>query len=249
MTILIDDRKGSAELIYYKSLIDISELTRLQFGDVMIMGADNGRNGLTTVGVEVKSVRDMVSSIATGRLQSTQIPGMLALYDVSWVLVHGEYRCGPQGQLQIVRKGKWWTCPNGRRPTVYGYLESFLCTLAETGIHVKTVPSMEQAAHWIACLHRWHQKPPDKHRGMHTFDNSRNIVKLPSMSDALYRRAKVASALPGLGYERAVKVARHFQSINQMMSATLEDWIAIPGIGKTIAKTIVNAIREWETRR
>lgn len=248
MTILIDDRKGSAELIHQKSLIDISELTRLQFGDVMFTG--NGKGGeILSVGIEVKSVRDMVSSIATGRLQSTQIPGMLALYDVSWVLIHGEYRCGPQGQLQIVKKGKWWTCPNGRRATVYGYLESFLCTLTETGIRVKTVHDMTQAAHWIACLHRWYQKTGDKHRGMHTFDNSRNIVKLPSMSDALYRRAKVASALPGLGYERAVKVAQHFRSIDAMISASRAEWMEIPGIGETIAKTIVNAIREWETRK
>lgn len=244
--ILIDDRKGSAELIREKSLREISELTRLDFGDVMFTG--NGKDGeVLSVGIEVKSVRDMVSSIATGRLQSTQIPGMQKLYDVSWILIHGEYRCGPQGQLQIVRRGKWWTCPIGRRPAPYGYLESFLCTLAGMGMLVKTVHDMSQSAHWIACLHRWYQKPHDKHRGMHTFDHSKDIVRKPWMTEAFYRRAKVASALPGLGFERAVKAAQHFKSINQMMSATPEDWVQIPGIGKSIAKTIVMAIREWES--
>ena len=242
MTIHIDDRAGSGDLVKLAPLKGASELCRLEFGDVMFTG--HGAKGDVVIGIEVKSIWDMLSSISTGRLQGTQLPGMLDSYDISWMLIHGQYRAARNGQLQIIRKGQWKGFSIGARPVPYGYLESFLFDLAAMGVHVKHVDDMKQCAVWLWWLHRWFQKPWSQHKGMRTFDNSKKIVRTPGMSDVVLRRARVASALPGLGFERAVAAAKHFPSIEHMVSATVEEWMEVDGVGKTIAVAVVAAIRE-----
>ena len=72
---LIDDRAGSRDLIKYEPVRSTGELCRLDSADVCLTG--NGPNDAVLIGVEVKSIWDLISSINTGRLQATQIPAML----------------------------------------------------------------------------------------------------------------------------------------------------------------------------
>jgi ERCC4-type nuclease len=90
--VLVDDRAGSKDLILKPCLRGIAELSRLNFGDVMIAG--NGPKGSVAVGIEVKSIWDLVASAANGRLMDTQITGMLGDYSHCWLLVYGSWRTG-----------------------------------------------------------------------------------------------------------------------------------------------------------
>lgn len=234
--ILIDDRAGSKDLVSHSPLDELGTLCRLDSADVAFPG--NGPGGAITVGVEVKSIFDLISSADTGRLQATQLPAMQRDYDAIYLLYYGLYRPHPNNHsLQLYRRGKWVNHSLGKRAVPYGYVESFLLTLESTGLHTKRTGSIEEAAQWLGCLYRWWSKPWSKHRGLHTFDNSRNLA-MPEVSPELRIRARVAAQLPGVGYEKAMAAARHFATVSEMVNASADDWQEVPGIGKVLAKSI-----------
>lgn len=235
--LFIDDRAGSKELLPY---LEHGEACRLEFGDAMIIG--NGPTGPVTVGVEVKSISDLLSSIQTGRLAAHQLPGLLRTYDLTWLLGYGHYRVGPEGELLVSSRKGMRTFKLGNRPVPYGYLESFLFDVASTGCRVKHCQSEAEAAAWLKCLHRWFSKRWSDHRGLHVFDASKDISLLPGASTEQNQIARVAKELPGIGFGRASTVALHFNSIAEMMSASVTEWSKIPGIGKVIAQAVVTAI-------
>lgn len=242
MSVFIDDRAGSKDLIKYPPLDEIGELTRLESGDVCIVG--NGASEDVLIGVEVKSLWDLLSSMATGRLQGKQVPAMLDTYYQSWLLYYGEYRPGSKdGRLQIRNGTGWKGFSIGTRAVPYGYLESLLFDLVTIGVRVKHVSSKKEAAVWIGCLSRWWGKPWNKHKGMRTFDNSRELSLMPGVDSDTLVRCRVAAQFPGLGFERAVAAGRYFKTISDMVNAGVKDWEEVPGIGKVLAKAIVRAVR------
>jgi ERCC4-type nuclease len=205
--LLIDDRVGSRELIEHPCIKPLASLTRLHSGDVAILG--NGPNGRLALGLELKSLADVLASFDTGRLQATQIEAMREDYDVQWVLIYGRWRASSDGYLlrwvderrglagsgRLVagsdRFGPGWEPVligrNGRRkgddrtpnPAKYTYLAGALASVAALGFHYDHVDDMAQAAHWIASLHRWWTKPWAAHDLMRTFDNSQRIALGP----------------------------------------------------------------------
>lgn len=244
--VAIDDRAGSKDLVHFAPLDECGVLTRLDAGDVAFEG--KGPDGRVYVGVEVKSIFDLISSMDTGRLQGTQVPAMLAHFDVSWLLYYGHYRADPHSAALQIKRGKMWRNHTiGKRPVPYGYVEAFLLTLNSCGILVKRVRDKEEAARWIGELARWWSKPWDKHRGMHAFDWSRERSVMPNVDADTAFRARFAAQLPAIGYDRALAVARHFPTVEAMVGASVEEWIEVPGIGKVIAKAAWESLRRHST--
>jgi ERCC4-type nuclease len=60
------------------------------------------------------------------------------------------------------------------------------------------------------------------------------------MRASLVRR--LASELPGIGHDKSIRVEAAFASPLDMMLASESDWAKIDGIGKPMAKRIVEAI-------
>lgn len=258
--ILIDDRTGSRQLIEFPPLDKMASLTRMEFGDVAFTG--NGPDGdIVSIGIEVKSITDLVGSLDTGRLQATQIPGMLRTYTESWLLIHGSYgpgdTPGPGCQFPplMVRRGmRWEPWTLGKRTFPYSYPAKFLHTLSQCGVKLWRVKDDAEAAVWIATLAAWWSEPWSEHTSMRVLDRSqkrgrssggsnsgtRRASIMQTFDDKTMRRIEFASALPGLGYERAVAAARHFQSPRAMTVATSRQWQEVPGIGKGLAKSIVD---------
>ena len=79
---------------------------------------------------------------------------------------------------------------------------------------------------------------------MYKFDNSRRVSLLPGMSHEMRDVASMVSKLPGLGVNKAIAVTRHFRSPSRILSATIKEWMEVPGIGKTIANTVVDFINK-----
>lgn len=247
--LFIDDRDGSRDLAGIEPAKSISELTRLDSGDCMIIG--NGPGGaVVNVGVEVKSIWDLVSSAETGRLQATQVPAMLKTYDMSWLLYHGAYRIGADGYLWVRRKfgrpgdkHEYRPLKLGKRQVPYAYIEGLIYDFAFMGIHTRHVTDVREAAIWLHSLHRWWSKPWDKHRGMRVIDKSREVSLMPGMDEREMQRTRIAAQLPAVGFERAITAARHFPSVREMINAPVEEWTQVDGIGKVIARAIVEAVK------
>lgn len=253
MSILIDDRAGSRDLITHAPLNTTAELCRLTAADICIMG--NGPSSIVSVGVEFKSLGDLIASMNNGRLQETQIPGMLREFDCLWLLTYGSYRAGADGSLQIMKNSGargigaagWARYRIGSRVIPYGYVESFLLTCAALGIRHKHVESVAAAAQWLGVLARWWQKPWTDHTGMHALDLSRDVSLMPGLPPALIQRIRTISTLPGLGYSkgrgRAVAAATHFPSIRAAAAASEAEWCEVEGIGKGVARAVVEALK------
>lgn len=235
---IVDDRAGSRELVMIPPLDKCTMLSRLDSGDVSITG--NGPIGLLSVGVEVKSVGDLLQSEGNGRLRD-QLEAMLRAYDVSWLLTHGSYRAGPFNRLEIMR-GRWRTHRVGGRDVPFGYLEGALLTANAAGVSHKHVYDEEQVAAWLAVLERWWDKPWDKHRSFHKFNRAADQSIMPDIAPDMLQRMRIAADLPGVGWERALAAAVSFPSVKSMINATEREWCDVPGIGKVIAKQIVRAV-------
>lgn len=83
---------------------------------------------------------------------------------------------------------------------------------------------------------------------MHTFDTSQDLSLLPGLDERTQVAAGIASQFTGVREKRAVAAARHFPTIRQMMCASPDQWAKVPGIGKVLAKSLVDMItREGNT--
>lgn len=256
--ILIDDRKGSAEY-FVPSEPGSSEgtlyatdipamLFRLKSGDFSFSG--NGSNSKDlTIGIELKSLYDLISSRTCGRLQGTQIRLMNATYDRRYLVYYGLYRVSkPDAQNEQYielpfydrksKRNEWRPHFIGKQKVRHAYFEGIIAGLEEKGIVVKHFASglqgfdkqatMTQIAYWIAERYRWYQREYESHTSMSGFDRSRYISKESLEAIGLTRDelfcANVANLYPRIGVDKAMALARHFKgSTSAMHNASMDE--------------------------
>jgi ERCC4-type nuclease len=241
--VIIDDRAGSIELLDCPVLKDIAILGHLDFGDVMLTG-HGPDNSTITVGIELKKIPDLVSSISTGRLGGHQLPGMARSYDYIWLLTYGQYRISKTNLLQTKRKTSWKTFKWGVKEVPWAYFEGTLLTYDFIGgMRHKHLSDINEAAAWITVMDRWLNKPWDKHKGLNVFDKSRESAAIPNMNPVEEQMARVAAQLPAVGWERGWNAAKFFNSVEEMMNASHEEWRKVAGFGKVVADAVWQSIR------
>lgn len=254
----IDDRAGSGRsdnpnkppLIAYPPLDSCAELCRLDSADALILGVDDTGAPTRLIGVEVKSLSDLLSSLDTGRLQAAQIPAMLAAYDESWLAVYGRWRAAPDGGggLEALdgRSGAWRAVRLGSRAIPYGFVEKRFLAIAAVGVAVRTFDTLAAVAAWIGELASWSAKRTAAHKTFHTFNRAGAPMGgglIQMLDPAVKLRAEMLSRLPGVGFERAVAAAQHFPSVAAAVNATEEEWMEVEGIGAVIARAICESVR------
>ena len=229
--IILDDRTGSVELLQYFPP-GSAKLGRLKFGDASFIG--KGMDGIPVmVGAERKTLPDLVSSLESGRFSGHQLPGLLASFNMVYLIVEGMARAR-LGQLEIKQSGVW-------RPLGISELalDSFLNTLeVMAGVIVRQTTNAQRTAYLINHLHHWWDKGWDKHKSHLEFYEPRPTMAVTRPS--LVRR--VAKELPGIGWSRSGPVAEYFGTVHNMVMADRFRWMQIDGIGKGIAEGVVRAI-------
>lgn len=237
--IFIDDREGSKELA---DLVTDGILTRLEFGDAFFTGC--GPDGDVDIGVERKTVGDLINSISTGRLSGHQIPGLIKTYYKVYLIVEGVNRAHPaNGELEILKGSKWRNLDRGGRVFSYHAMWGYLNTLEiMTGVIVRSTDSIKATATMIESMYRWWQKAWKSHKGhlqMHKEGPPTALMRVGKPS--LIRR--IAAELPHIGWQRSLDVEKKFGSVEEMVMAGEEDWTSIEGIGKATAKQVMEALR------
>lgn len=245
--ILLDDRAGSRDLApHFAKLGTPYRLDRLPFGDCAFLGRGPADTWVH-VGVEYKTLDDLLSCLTTGRFVGHQLPGMRATYDQSWLLIEGVWRVNPEsGFIEIPRAGRWETLYVNRRGFGQRELDKHLLTLTvQGGVLVHRVGTERESARWVASLYSWWTSEWDKHASLHTFDWSGPAGQFtePDLVQA------VAAQLPGVGWVKSKRVAEHFRSVLEMVAADRKEWASIDGIGKVIADRIVRAVQGEGERR
>lgn len=244
--IRVDDRVGSRELA---PRLQNAILERMVAGDAGWLGL--GPDNLPIlVGIERKTITDLLDSIDTGRLAGVQLPNLTAAFARVYLVVEGVWRAHPEtGQFET-RVGKNWAPPYGPRRRQASEVLNYLTSLEEfAGIRVRHSNGISHTAALINALAAWWRKPYTQHTAVlqkHYSALSGGPVALLAPPSLV---ARVAAELPGVGPKRALAVGVHFPSVRSMLTADAAAWAAVPGLGPKSAATVVDAINKERSYR
>ena len=254
--IFIDNRAGSAALVDHPPLDNatVAQLTHLDSADAMFVG--NGPDGNLLIGVEVKRIDELISAQQTGRL-TTQVERMTEAYGRNYLIYYGESSIDHEDYLMVdpftsirhphiyVSFGAPIDDASGTgRKVPFTYLFNLLSDLDESGIRCVHCNTYADVATYIGRLHRSWTKPWAARTYLRTVDNSQPKPLIPryAANKIEHERIKlfvaVASHLPGMGYVRALAVAKHFPSMRALFNASVMQLMSVDGIGKTGAKRL-----------
>jgi ERCC4-type nuclease len=222
------------------------EVTELEYGDFAFEG--RGERGTAFIGIERKTIGDLLSSIQSGRFSGHQLIGMLEMYDYQYLLVEGAYRPSQNGILEefVPRLKAWKEVSHGKRIYTYAEVDRWLGTIeVHTPVIVRRAYGIYETAHMVKGMyHRWRSKEWDEHRSHLAFvEPSRRggggaiSFRKPTLVQC------VAKELPGVGWDRSKAIAKHFQTVVEMVNADEKEWMEIEGIGKGMATKIQEALR------
>ena len=223
--ILVDRRIGSKDLLapLIKLGLD-AELTELSFGDVAFEGKGQ-HNTSVDIGIELKCLPDLISSLRTGRLAGHQMPGLLKTYEYTWLVIEGTWRPDRKGEVALLRNRGWhsrtWQPLHGRM-TVSEMEKQVLTLELCGGLHVRYTNNRRATLEFISTLFRWWtDKSMSKHQ-------SHLAVHVPQGFSPISDFRQVVSRFPGIGLKTSLAVERHFHaSLDRACTADVDEWAAI----------------------
>jgi ERCC4-type nuclease len=249
--LLVDPRVGSKELSPFLFSLGLpTEELHLDYGDFAFEG--HGHSGPALIGIERKCLGDMLQSMRSGRLAGHQLSGLLSTYSTTYLVVEGVYRRGHDGFLERPgwrRNGdgrsSWEPVKLGSSTFLFSELDNFLTSLENiAGLKIRLTSSKTQTAQVIESLYRWWGKPWEKHKSLGVIYTP-GPKTLDLVEPSLLR--KMAVQLPGVGWEKSMAVERKWRTALDMVLAEEGEWESLPGIGKKMARQIVQALRTPET--
>ena len=220
-----------------------AELADLQFGDIAFEG--RGPLGTVSVGIERKTLHDMLNCIDDARLAGHQLVGMRQMYTVRVVLLEGYWKPHDgEGWLMEGFNGgtSWGYCRYRSQRTLYSKLYRYLISLQLSGNLLMFSRDLFQTAFNITEWFHYFQKPWDGHTSMQEIQR----LNIPSLQ---FRPPLVrlwAHDLTGVGLKISELAERHFKTPIRLANADETDWIRLPGIGIATAQSIVREI--WGMR-
>jgi len=118
---------------------------------------------------------------------------------------------------------------------------AFLNTLmVKDNIYVIRTATKSETAITVASLrYWWNCKEFADHKAHHQEYVPEAAILVGKVG--LVRR--IALALPGIGWELSDRIRKRFQTAEDMIGASVEDWMTVDGVGKKTAETIWNEIR------
>lgn len=261
--IYVDSRAGSKDLAPLLSGRGLPvTLTRMDFADIAFLGTGPGGEPVS-VGVEVKSIRDVLQCICDGRFAGHQLPGLVKAYDQIWLLVEGLWRANAKtGMLEYrKRRGKWEELSVGTRRFMFRDLLTWLFTIEiKGGIRSVRVSEWNEAIIWLSALYSWwtgkggwdghvsHLAFHDGTRHGTPFKQERAARMVASLSDrALLTRPTlarmVAAQLPGVGWVKSQPIARRFPTVEELVLADPDQLMELEGIGPKLAHGVWESLR------
>lgn len=222
------------------------DLTRLDSCDVAFVGRGIEDEPIT-IGIELKRLKttdgtraDLLSSLRTGRLAGHQLGGMQA-YDRAWLVTEGLWRGNDSGELEIFTHGQWAPVRSGKSHVMVSDVEQqLLSIIIRGGLWYWHCPTQRDTVRFIASLYKWWTaKSLDEHR-------SHQAIYLPPPDRAVFIEPstflKMASCLPGIGYDKALAIEAQFGCFERLFTASIKELKQVDGIGTLLATRIYNTL-------
>lgn len=241
----VDLNKGSIELLPYIRRIAKGITVQdvgLSSGDFYFQG--NGPDGRIDIGIERKTVDDMLDCIETGRYMNSQRLKMKEDYNISVLFLEGHWRPhDPDGWLMEGYKDglSWGYNKHRSQRSLYSGLYRYLISVASTGVIICYPRNIWQCAYDVVEWYHYWQKP------FHEHNSARDIYMpaIPSLTAKPSLVKKWAYCLDDVGPKISDLAARHFRKPITLAEADETEWVKIPGVGVKMAKDIVRKIRGW----
>lgn len=241
--LLVDRATGSIELAEPLSALGLPvEVMHLEYGDIAFSG--RGEKGAPLyIGIELKKIGELVTSLRTKRFQGHQLLGLTRDFDRRYLLIEGDFHSDTQGRT-VVFRGPGRPKPLPGSSNAVTLEQEILNIQTRGGCWVRHTTTRKDTLRFIqACFRYWTDADLDSHKShlaIYAPDLDRRLMLPISL------KRQVAAQLPGIGYLRSQKVDAHFKSIQDMMNASVEEWLEVEGIGHETASKLVKACKDMD---
>lgn len=234
MKIRVSKAKGSQEFV--RMLVRLGgakcllrTISKMPFGDFWFWG--NGPNGRVKVGIERKTLSEIVGEISNTRFMGHQLPGFIKAYDYRFVIIEGDLYIDRKSGLLNPKSLRHLPRSSHLYHTVQKYLTTLMLKGGVRLIHTK---NKTHTAMCVCALADWFDEPWKKHKSVYQVEEDKPDSAI--LDDRTLKR-QVANQLTGLRWVRSLKADKHFPSIVSMI------------VGDTTFKTTplmrVEAMEQW----
>jgi len=255
MHLYIDPRAGSKPLL--NKFPGECEESVLEFGDIAFFGNGPEDSPVWYIGIEYKKLDDVVACIKSGRFTGTQLPGMMRLYDVSFLLIEGIPKSDEDGQL-ISYRGRNITYRMGLPYQAYdNFLTSIALFSALFGkpCIVKLVASEREAVKVIRDQYLLFQKNWDEHKAISRPDLTKiqrvsydlSIVPIKPTDEGYPKHIlrKAVFQIDKMGWDIAGLIAEKFGTLENALAAGQKEWQSIEHVGPVLADRVYRAFHGY----
>ena len=199
-----------------------------------------GPSGRVLVGVERKTISDLLDSVRSHRLAGGQVGRALDCYDYYYLIVEGPWRRAEGGMLEI---GFPWHQPKGQFR--YAEVSHFLNRLRFLGnVFTWRTFGIDET---VATLVDWHdqwQHPWSEHLDKRVIYAPAPIP--PREGKGIFQSEATPVQrwlyqLPGMGDKKTFDLSSYFSCPRRIVELGSHEWETLPGIGKTGARKVL----EW----
>ena len=250
MWLQIDPRAGSEKLL--SKFPGECESLLLDAGDIAFFG-EGPDNSPWYIGLEYKQLADIVQCIKSGRFTGTQLPGMMRLYDMCFLLIEGIPKCDEDGQL-VSYKGRNVTYRMGLSYQAYdNFLTSIamFSALAGKPCIVKTAASEKETIKIIRDQYLLFQKKWEDHNAISRPDLTKiqhvtyDLSVIPvAPGDPDYPKhvlRKAVFQVDRIGWDVAGVIAEKFGTLENALAAGQKEWQTIDHVGLVMADRVYRA--------
>lgn len=249
--IWVDERVGSKDLAEPLAAMGVEvEVTALDYADVAFTGRGDN-DALVSIGIELKKLPDLISSLRTGRLSGHQLLGLTGpekVYDFGWLLVEGEWKPDAKGNITVPPRRsqmfKWTVLPG----MPVSEMEKRLTTLDLLGgLRVRHTASRACTLHFIVNLFRWwNDKAMNRHDTHLTPHTAHGFLPLSDFRQTVMR-------FPNVGLKASKAVEEYFgANLQDAVNASVAEWAEIitfdkqgkpRRLGTKAAQNIINFVK------
>jgi ERCC4-type nuclease len=214
-----------------------AQIEQLPYGDFAFEG--NGPQGQILVGIERKTLSDMLNCIDDARYVGQKV-GMRKMYRVSILMIEGVWKPDTlTGYLmECIATLTWKPLRYRSQMTRYSKLFRYLLTVQLSGVCVIWTRDIEHTAYnIIECYHYFQKKWED-----HTSLMEIHRMNLPELNGKPSLVRRWASDLDDIGVKYSQIAEGLFRTPIRLATADESAWLRIKGIGIGTAQNIIRQI-------
>lgn len=231
--IFVDPREGSKALVapLRNAGLTIDDTVELPGGDLYFDGRGE-KGAYVSIGIEHKTVGDLVNSLRTQRLQGHQLPemkgvdedGIGPLYDFAYLLIEGDLLYDARGMLQRFTSRRT-TKPMGM--TISELYKRLNVLHLRGGLNYVFTRNQRDSIRWIeATYHTWTDVALDEHK-------SHIAIYTPPTLTKPTQFEKTIKSLPDVGGQVVKAAKRAFvnhegkPSIRRAINGSVAEWAGL----------------------